>query len=365
MSHLGAGMVSGVISSAMTLIPLVLFAGFGAAAAQSPGTTTCAASDKPCLLNLSKSHPARTAPFWKQTRDRPVSERLGPAPTGVVEYLRIDNLLNGFPEKPRASRLSAQFAADVRGAIADMPSAVRRVFGDTFAGVWFVDDLGGTGFTDMFLDTNGRPVGGFVVLDAAVLGKFTANAWATWKENTPFKPEAGWALEARIENASQDDRRGAIRYILLHELGHVLSINRDIHPRWDIAPKEVPESAQYAFFDLSWTIDRKANRYVSKFDGGFPARKSIVYYLGAKLGASAAAPAYASLEETNFPTLYAATSPGDDFAESFASYVHTVLMKRPWEITIRRDGKVVRSYRACWKEARCAAKRRILEDLLR
>jgi len=87
--------------------------------------------------------------------------------------------------------------------------------------------------------------------------------------------------------------------------------------------------------------------------------------IGARLAASDMPAAYASLGKTNFPTLYAATSPGDDFAESFASYVHTVMMKRPWEITIRRDGKVAATYRTCWQEPRCAAKRAILERLLR
>ncbi len=261
--------------------------------------------------------------------------------------------------------LSADFLADVRGAIADLPPAVRRAFDATFAGVWFVDDLGGTGYTDMYSDASGKPAGGFIVLDAAVLGKFTANAWATWKENTPFKPAKAWKLEARIEDAARDDRRGAIRYILLHELGHVLSINRDVHPRWDMPPGEVPATARFPFFELSWTVDRKESRYASKFDADFPARRSVVYYLGAKLDAADMAPAYGALRKTNFPTLYAATSPGDDFAESFVSYVHTVLMKRPWEITIRKDGKVAMTYRTCWEEPRCAAKRRILEVLLR
>ena len=349
----------------MTLTPFLLAAWLGTAAAQAPGTVACAAGDKPCLLKRVKAHPARTEAFWKNSLSHPVGERQGPAPPGVVEYLRLDNLLNGYPEKPRASRLSADFVADVRGAIDDMPPAVRRVFDDTFAGVWFVEDLGGTGYTEMFLDPRGKPVGGFVVLDSTVLGKFTANGWATWKENTPFKAAPPWALEARIEADSQDDRRGAIRYILLHELGHVLSINRDVHPRWDISPKDVPPSARFPFFELSWTVDRKENRYASKFDAGFPARRSIVYYLGAKLAAGDMAATYASLEKTNFPTLYAATIPGDDFAESFVSYVHTMLMKRPWEITIRRDGNVVKTYRTCWEQARCAQKRRILEDLLR
>lgn len=345
----------GVIVAIMTLIPFP---------AQSAFDIPCATADKDCLRRLAKAHPTRTAAFWKPTLARPIGQRIGPAPNELVEYLHIDNLLNGYPEKPRSSRLSNAFLTDVRGAIADMPPAVRRVFNANFAGVWFVDDLGGTGFTDTYLDKADKPAGGYIVLDAAVLGKFTANAWATWKENTPFKPREGWKLDARIENAASDNRRSAIRYILLHELGHVLSINRDVHPRWDVPLKDVPESARFPFFELSWTIDRKEDRYVSRFDESFPMRKSIAYYLGAKLDASDMVPAYASIAKTNFPTLYAATVPGDDFAESFVSYVHTVLMKRPWEITIREDGKVVTTYKTCWEEARCAAKRKILEGLL-
>jgi hypothetical protein len=336
-----------------------------AAGAQAAFELPCKAGDRPCFIKVMRAHPARSAAFWKPSLSRPVTERLGPAPRELVEFLHLDNAANGFPEKPRASRLSADFLADVRGAIADLPPSVRRAFDATFAGVWFVDDLGGTGFTDMYSDASGNPVGGFIVLDAAVLGKFTANAWATWKENTPFKPAKAWKLEARIEDAAKDDRRGAIRYILLHELGHVLSINRGVHPRWDIPPAEVPATARFPFFELSWTIDRKGDRYASKFDAAFPARSSVVYYLGAKLDAAAMAPAYEALRKTNFPTLYAATSPGDDFAESFVSYVHTVLMKRPWEITVRKDGKVEATYRTCWEEPRCAAKRGILESLLR
>jgi hypothetical protein len=75
-------------------------------------------------------------------------------------------------------------------------------------------------------------------------------------------------------------------------------------------------------------------------------------------------PAYARLKNTNFPSLYAATTPGDDFAESFASYVHVVLMHRPWQITITRNDAVAYVFNACWGETRCAEKQRILERLL-
>ena len=76
-------------------------------------------------------------------------------------------------------------------------------------------------------------------------------------------------------------------------------------------------------------------------------------------------PTYARLKLTNFPSLYAATAPGDDFAESFSSYVHVVLMRRPWQIGISRDGKPVEIFRSCWGEPRCAAKRKLLEQIIR
>ena len=74
---------------------------------------------------------------------------------------------------------------------------------------------------------------------------------------------------------------------------------------------------------------------------------------------------YTQLAATNFATLYAATSPGDDFAEAFASYIHTVLMRKPLHIDIRAGDKAVLRYSSCWAQARCAGKRAILEQLLR
>jgi hypothetical protein len=75
-------------------------------------------------------------------------------------------------------------------------------------------------------------------------------------------------------------------------------------------------------------------------------------------------PTYQNLAKTNFPTLYAATHPGDDFAESFVSYVHTARMGKPWYIIIQDGGKTVQRLDSCWTEKRCAQKRKALEAIL-
>ena len=246
---------------------------------------------------------------------------------------------------------------------------MRRLLDRKLAGIYFLKDLGGTGFTEYVFDTAAgqasKPVAGFTVLDLDVLSGQTANAWAGWKENTPFKPHAGFRLQAEIEAKAQDNRSNAIQYILLHELGHVLSVGESVHPRWDRKPKQTGSITAFPFARLSWGIPKEAERYASVFEKVFPLRKGVTYYFGARLGGDRMMEAYDQLEATNFPTLYGATNPADDFAESFVSYVHTVMLKRPLEIRLYRDGRLAKTYKSCWEEARCAEKRKILEEILK
>ena len=331
------------------------------AAIAANGAPIC--EDKACAWPAALAHPIRRIEAWTGALTLPVEKRLGPASPALIEYLTLDNIAQGFPERPRPASLPADFLADVNAAIEELPAPVKRALSKDFGGLYFVESLGGTGYTDYIRDGK-RIVGAYVVLDATVLMKRSANEWATWKENTPFTPDATHALRAKIEASAQDSRRNAIQYILLHELGHVMSAAADVHPSWGLRPKDVLMTEEYPYFQLSWRVDRTKDRYVSIFDGDFGERTQIVYYIGAKLRAADMASVYGKLEATNFPTLYAATNPGDDFAEAFANYVHVVLMKRPFEVEILDGGRSVRTYGPCWEEARCAAKRRILEKLL-
>lgn len=334
-----------------------------AAHAQAATGLPCAPTDRDCMVRAIRAHPMHSLDSWQAVMNRPLVERVEAAQDSLVQYLTMDNILNGYPERPRAMAPNPRFVADVKAALADLPTEVNLLFVDKLVGIFLVEDLGGTGFTDFVNDASGQPVAGLIVLDAKVLDRFTANEWATWKENTPFKPDPAWRLEARIATAAQDNRRNAIQYILLHELGHVLSIGGNVHPPWTQQPRDVAAAEAYPFFNLSWRVDAGENRFATRFDSEFPQRTNVNYYFGAKLAGAAMGVTYSNLMKTNFPSLYAATRPGDDFAEAFASYVHVVLMERLWEITVTRGGEVVQVFKACWEEPRCADKRKLLEDL--
>jgi hypothetical protein len=334
------------------------------ALAAEPARGDCGDTDKACIFARMKQHAARRAATWAPQRGRSLTERVGPAPAMLVDYLTLDNRLNDFPDRPRIASPDAAFMADLHDALAELPAQVRQLVDDKLVGIYLVEGLGGTGFTDVVEGPTREAVGGYIVLDVGVLSRLSANGWATWKENTPFRPQEGWRLDATIEASDQDNRKNAIQYILLHELAHVFSIGANIHPPWTVEPKDVQLTMQYRFFLESWHVDRWHNRYVSEFDADFAQRTKVVYYFGAKLDAAEMVPTYASLAKTNFTSLYGATRPGDDFAEAFASYVHVVLMKRPWQIAISRLGESPKVYQACWDEPRCHGKREVLKEIL-
>jgi len=359
-------MSTGRFRAMRVLLLRIAFAFLGIApvmsGAQSP-QAPCAPGDKPCFLAAMLKHPARQQAFWEPALAKPVEARIGAAPPELVEFILFDNLSNGYPNRPRVPKLDPAFLADVRRAYEGIPEAVKRKLGPKLAGIYFVEDLGGTGFADAVRGADGVDSVGFIVLDPAVLMKHSANGWSTWKDGTPFRPDPRWKLESRIATGNRDDRPGAIQYILLHEIAHVLSIGAGVHPSWAIPPAEVKSTEAFAFFNQSWTISQ--GKYASLFDATFPERRNVAYYFGAKLDGADMVKTYEGLEKTNLATLYAATHPGDDFAEAFVNYVHVVMMGKPFEVRISRDAQVVKTYRACWAEKRCAQKRAYLENFLR
>jgi hypothetical protein len=324
---------------------------------QEPGT-----SGKKTPLDVLERHPVRNPEFWGEYERKPLEQRLITCPDELVDYLIKDNIDQGYPERPAAAHLTDDYLLDIRAALSGLPQGVKRLAEKKLVGICFVRDLGGSAYGESVLDSGGKTIALFLVLDTSVLNR-SANAWFTWRENSPFREDPGYRIIAKIEESEDDNRKNAVRFILLHEFGHIISIGAGVHPDWRLPPS-VSTSRNFKFFSLAWVVNR--GRYVSRFESEFPLRSKIHYYRGhqTKVSISLAKEMYDQLERTNYPTLYGSTSFYDDFAESFATYVHTVIDKRPFTITIVKDGKVVKEYRACWGQERCRAKEAILADLL-
>lgn len=285
-------------------------------------------------------------------------------PPDVQDFMQAVNVVQGYSEVPVRAELPADYDADFRAALAGLPDVVKKKVVKKLKAVLLAADVGSTGLSDSVVDGRGRPVAGFTIIDV-LRTNVTANAWATSKETSPFKPDSDETLAAEIEDPPNDTRVNAIQYILLHEFGHVLAIGENLHPRWDMPVSSSTRAGDYPFFDLSWTISAEGkpkSRYAELFSG-LP-RIRFYHQETSELGSSKMEDVYSRLEKTRFATLYGETNPFDDFAEAFASYVHVVVMKRPYRINISRAGKRIKTYGSCWDEPRCAEKRKLIEAFL-
>ena len=109
--------------------------------------------------------------------------------------------------------------------------------------------------------------------------------------------------------------------MLLHELGHVIDTDRNIVPD-NFSHGDITPGCGYAC--LSWQKPERhryrgqLSRAMAYLDRGAYGQyiKDIPKTLDA-------------LRESNFPSLYATLLPEEDFADSFAMYVHTVMLATP------------------------------------
>ena len=310
----------------------------------------------------------RSIDYWgKEWSKKPLSQRIGRAPKELVEYLRMDNELLGVSEKPIGAKPTPEFFEAFRAVESQLPASVIQLAEEWFIGIFVVNDLGTSGYTEAIANKAGEEKYAIIVLDRDVLLSKKANEWATWKENSIFEPKetGGARLTLVIEAEENNTVVNAIRYILLHELGHALGLISNAHPSW--LPSKKPVKVDHPFTKISWKLTEKS-KIVSLFEDEFPERKSIRYYTFKKAALSndQIIDVYTKLQKyTNLSSMQAAADMWEDFAESFVTYVHVVSEKRPWQIRIERENEPAVTIESCWHEDRCKEKEAFVEKWLK
>jgi hypothetical protein len=320
--------------------------------------TSCVRRDsREDLSKQLSEHQARTVSVWADWQRKDIRERISPAPDVLVDYLRIDNSLNGYSQIPRPAEQWQSFADEVSQAIDEFPPEVKSHLNEHVIGIFLVTDLGTSAYTEVLKSFAHHHLG-FIVIDSHALDR-KANQWASWRESTPFKPSAGIEAGVLIEPEDRDLRKNAISYIILHELGHLVGVAKGAHADWWAEGNP----ADYAFASMSWVL--RNGSLASKWDGLFPDRSRVRFYADEKsqITGDKLPGIYTDLAKTDFVSLYAATGIYDDFAETYAMYAHVVLQKRPWQLTLPRDGKPAVTMTEPIQQERCENKRKFLATL--
>jgi len=94
-----------------------------------------------------------------------------------------------------------------------------------------------------------------------------------------------------------------------------------------------------------------------------PAAVHFYKFGASKLTSSDIELVYRELVNSDFVSLFAATNPFDDFAESYAMYAHVVLQDKPWNVQLWKAGSVIMDVDRPIFQRRCQLKRQYFDRL--
>lgn len=308
--------------------------------------------------------PVQRVSYYPGAIGKPIEQKVLPGTKEVLDRALQTNLDYGQDVRPEAAAPDHPLAPKVRAVLRGLPPAIHRLASQYVMAVYLVEEDWGTATTEGVQDESGRWRYSYITLNLTALTR-TANAWTEWKENSAFRQDPRFRLRMTIEPPEGDTEENAIRFILLHELGHVLGLGRGVHAFWDDEGLP-PLTRDSAFLKLSWRPNGDGTALVSRWGERFPRLSGLKFYRfeQAHHPLADAEAVYRALEQTDFPSLYGATNIYDDFAEAFAIYVHTRLQARPYRVEVYEGDTRRLTYTSCIASGACPAKVQALEAAL-
>ena len=128
-----------------------------------PVLALTACNERDCATRLMRGHIATQPGYWKSRMQRPLAQRIGEVPPELMEYVRLDNLGAGLASVPREATLTPDFLRDVRRALDEIPAPVKRLVGSRLAGIYLLEGLGSTGYTDTIFAADGNVIAALCV----------------------------------------------------------------------------------------------------------------------------------------------------------------------------------------------------------
>ncbi|TGK05749.1 hypothetical protein EHO58_08235 [Leptospira selangorensis] len=272
----------------------------------------------------------------------------------ALDYVNELNRIDGFTESPSPIKNLNVFKSILIEALNSQAGPVLPLLKNKLLRIYVCENLGGSAVTGI-VRKNGKSIGGFVILDTNTLNR-NANDWISYKENSTFQ-KGNIKIRIRIEEEKQNTKANALRYILLHEFGHILSETENIGPSFFFTKRSY---TNFEFYQGVW----KSEKVSYSDDSMFTIRPQIRFYSESLSLDENWEKIYPVLSKTPFPTLYSAINADDFFADSFVSYVHVVLEKKPWELEILKNNKSIFKMENGIQKDSLIEQRKIIEKII-
>jgi hypothetical protein len=244
-------------------------------------------------------------------------QRIKIAPESVFKMFREAGM------KPVNRTLTPAEKEKVRNAFALLPPLHQRILKQHLHSISFMDNMPNTALTSP-VDSGGGPKQFNITFRGSLLDEHVSE-WATWKENTCFKPADGANYKVRVEGGRMD----AIIYVLLHEATHIVDVVTGITPH----PQDANAVVESTLFtkDIWRLMNKPADPYIDSL------LEQTRFRSGKPVPISLAPEVYAKLSKTPFPSLYATAAWSEDIAELATIYHMTTQLKQPFYVVVTKD----------------------------
>ncbi len=276
-------------------------------------------------------HPSVQVHNWdKALLNRPLAEKIQPLNDLAASYVVRWNEIDGFDERPSPVEMRPELKAALARELAALPEPLQKFMHSHLFAIFTCKNLGGSAMAGVILDGT-TSIGGFLLLDVDVLNR-PANDWISYKENTVFQPEPGLSYRVEMEGEDTNTVAAAMRFILVHELGHIFGQVKQVSVPFS---EKFPDLSVSPFMAESW----ESENHVARARGAPWAQRVKFYRKVPPYKLSEAVVLYQDLRKTRFATLYSVTDTEEDWAETFALYVHCVLLKKHYRVIFQENGK--------------------------
>lgn len=244
------------------------------------------------------------------------------------------------PDGTQARPVPRELVSDLRAVVEGLPRPFARLFERHVCAVILMHDAPMTGTLMPLADERTQSI---ILLDVDKV-MLSPNEWLAFKESSAFESVPGRVISGKMADGGDSTRRVLLEFLLVHELGHVVDTAFPDHLLLD------------DFRSISWP---RADALARTPLIHYPQRKHVLPLPDRHLE-----PYYDLIAAGAFASPATVSNAQEDFAESLATFMHTIMRGRPWELEVHRDGALVRKLQSCWNEPRCSRKRQLIELLL-
>lgn len=245
------------------------------------------------------------------------SLRIQIAPESVFKSFRETGM------KPVNHTLTPAEKEKVNKAFAHLTPLHQRILKKHLYSISFMDNMPNTALTSL-LESGSGPKMFNITFRAGLLDE-TISEWATWRENTCFKPEDQGNYKVRVEGGKMD----ALLYVLLHEATHVVDAVTEVTPYF--AEKD-SIAAPTPYTKNVWRmVTVPEDPYIDSL------LEQTRFRSGKPMPINLAPEVYRKLAKTPFPSLYGMAAWSEDLAELVSVYHMTSKLNQPFHVVVIKD----------------------------